>query len=147
MSVDSWDYLSCQCKTYDRGPYMGYYPISDYTAIVIITPNGSKQVKKRCNKCLRKTGAIRKSEWAAVITGTEITEVSERSHKYENCSVRGCTDAGMEYHHFAPVNTFGFTEAERWPVLPLCKSHHRQWHNTMNGYHTNNVSIDRTETA
>lgn len=50
------------------------------------------------------------------------------------CIVRGCTTAGYEYHHFAPINVFGFRNADRWPCLQVCKPHHTAWHQAMSGF-------------
>lgn len=49
------------------------------------------------------------------------------------CCYHGCGSTHIEWHHFAPRNTFG-READNYPVAPLCPKHHRQWHATMDGY-------------
>lgn len=49
------------------------------------------------------------------------------------CCYDGCDSTEIEWHHFAPRNTFGI-ESERFPIHPLCREHHRYWHQTMDGY-------------
>ena len=49
------------------------------------------------------------------------------------CCYDGCESTSVEWHHFAPRNTFG-GEADRFPIHPLCPDHHRHWHRTMDGY-------------
>lgn len=49
------------------------------------------------------------------------------------CCYDGCESREIEWHHFAPYNTFG-AEADRFPIQPLCRDHHRHWHQTMDGY-------------
>jgi hypothetical protein len=50
------------------------------------------------------------------------------------CSYQGCGRTDTERHHWAPVNTFGWDDAEHWPQSWLCRDHHRQWHRQMTGY-------------
>lgn len=52
---------------------------------------------------------------------------------YAPCVVKGCYVTPTEYHHFSPYNTFG-ADADSWPVLPLCRPHHVEWHQRMDGY-------------
>lgn len=47
-----------------------------------------------------------------------------------NCSVIGCCELGSEWHHFAPYSVFR-EHANDWPVLPLCRRHHLEWHRKM----------------
>ena len=49
------------------------------------------------------------------------------------CCYDGCESTAVEWHHFAPYNTFG-EEANKFPVQPLCRDHHRYWHEKMDGY-------------
>lgn len=49
------------------------------------------------------------------------------------CCYDGCESTQIEWHHFAPFNTFG-VEADNFPVRPLCRYHHRYWHLKMDGY-------------
>jgi hypothetical protein len=51
----------------------------------------------------------------------------------DTCCYIGCDSTAVEWHHFAPYNTFG-AEADRFPVMPLCQPHHRSWHSQMDGY-------------
>ncbi len=47
------------------------------------------------------------------------------------CAV--CGGSGTELHHWAPRNVFG-EDAEHWPMTYLCRTHHAEWHNLMDGY-------------
>lgn len=49
------------------------------------------------------------------------------------CGYLGCESTEVEWHHYAPRNTFG-SECENFPCLPLCRDHHQHWHKTMDGY-------------
>jgi hypothetical protein len=53
--------------------------------------------------------------------------------KVTHCCYHGCESTQVEWHHFAPYNTFG-VEANNFPVQPLCREHHRHWHVKMDGY-------------
>lgn len=55
---------------------------------------------------------------------------SESTHV---CCYAGCTSTQVEWHHFAPSNTFG-AEADNFPIQPLCRAHHQHWHQLMDGY-------------
>lgn len=44
------------------------------------------------------------------------------------CEVRGCTNVGVEVHHWAPTSIWGERDANNWPTGLLCKSHHEVWH-------------------
>lgn len=48
----------------------------------------------------------------------------------EMCVICG-SGAGVERHHWAPREFFG-PDSESWPQSYLCRSHHQQWHATMN---------------
>ena len=54
------------------------------------------------------------------------------------CSYKTCTSTEIEWHHFAPRNTF--SDADNYPVMPLCRAHQRAWHLTMDGYQWRRVS-------
>jgi hypothetical protein len=42
------------------------------------------------------------------------------------CCVIGCQERGVEWHHFAPY--YLFEDANDWPIQPLCRRHHLEWH-------------------
>ncbi len=113
-------------------------------SLVITCRNGTHQVQLECSTCGKRSGPLPKSQWSAAILGcaTVVTQDNRTNSHYPACTVIGCPEPGMEHHHFAPVNTFGRTEANRWPVLPLCKAHHRAWHQQMHGYRFNAKGID-----
>src|SRR5687768_13830879 len=93
--------------------------------------DGRVQHRVRCNRCGAQAGPIPieliRSFGSPKATWVERSEPRE----YEPCCFLGCTQNGEDMHHFAPRNTFGST-ADSWPVLPVCKEHHREWHQTMN---------------
>lgn len=49
------------------------------------------------------------------------------------CCYDKCGSTHVEWHHFAPRNTFG-AEADNFPVQPICREHHLHWHQQMDGY-------------
>jgi hypothetical protein len=113
--------------------------------LVIKCRNASFQVHVACSDCGERSGPLAKDRWAEVITmyPADIRYQDNSIHAtYAACSVESCDEPGMEYHHFAPVNTFGWREANRWPLLPLCKEHHRFWHQTMDGYRWHARGVD-----
>lgn len=44
-----------------------------------------------------------------------------------------CGGSGTEEHHWAPRNIFG-EDANMWPMSYLCRMHHTEWHDRMDGY-------------
>jgi hypothetical protein len=101
---------------------------------VIMLRNGQRQVKLRCRNCGNLVGPIPKSalaEWMADLGVPIIRQGSD--YTYPPCNYRGCQVPGEEMHHFAPRNTFG-EDADNWPVMALCKAHHHEWHQRMDGY-------------
>lgn len=103
---------------------------------VIHQANGSGiAVKLRCENCRNLTGALPKSvwlEWFDPFDPNVVVRINEDFDK-EPCSYKGCTATNTEWHHFAPYNTFG-SSANDWPVMPLCRAHHVEWHQRMDGY-------------
>jgi hypothetical protein len=104
---------------------------------VLVQGDGRAKYRARCEACglvstdipvatLREWGGADLIEWSIERPGND----------YEACSVLGCDSAGVEWHHFAPRNTFG-SDADLWPVLPLCHGHHAEWHARMDGYKRN----------
>jgi hypothetical protein len=104
---------------------------------IYIKSNGNKEFRLRCSGCAKPHQAIRKTYAKQLIehAGMAIEFVTDgRDHK-RVCVVCDCEEIGTEMHHFAPRNIFG-SECNDWPYLPLCREHHRYWHNKMNGYQT-----------
>lgn len=100
----------------------------------VIIHRGGIQVKRRCITCNTIVGPIPKQavwEWFGDL-GTPLIRAGY-NEAYPDCSHRNCTEPGVDYHHFAPWNTFG-SDADNWPVMPLCRSHHVEWHQRMDGY-------------
>jgi hypothetical protein len=46
------------------------------------------------------------------------------------CCYAGCTNHGVEQHHFAFVSVFGQHEADSFGIVYLCVKHHNQLHDT-----------------
>lgn len=99
----------------------------------VITTRRQIVVKRLCQNCGTRSGAIPKQavlEWMAEL-GNPLPRTGDLS-PYPPCSYRGCSGGGEDMHHFAPRNTF--KDADDWPVLPLCRTHHVEWHTRMDGY-------------
>lgn len=102
------------------------------TAILLIQGNGIRNIKLRCTHCKEISGAVPHKvaeSWnlAEIITEERIGRSDQK------CVVTTCTSHYVEHHHFAPRNTFG-SDADQWPVMPLCRAHHHEWHAQMDGY-------------
>jgi hypothetical protein len=108
---------------------------TDETPGKVTCANGAIQVKMRCNACGSKSGALPYlvvREWG-ISEDDCLWQVVNPPYEHQPCVVEDCGAVPTEWHHFAPRNTFG-TEADLWPVLPLCVAHHRAWHQRMDGY-------------
>lgn len=57
----------------------------------------------------------------------------DRSGNSGTCCYKDCDESYVEHHHFAPRAMFG-KDADNWPVMPLCKYHHKLWHDTVNSF-------------
>jgi len=57
----------------------------------------------------------------------------ETDYRSIPCAV--CGELGTELHHTAPRAIFG-EDAEYYPQVYLCKSHHDYWHATITAYYT-----------
>jgi len=94
-----------------------------------IFSNGDIHVSYCCEKCGHSTPWLKKDEIikAAInIYELELREIWNGNEKRQ-CEVEGCLNTGYEWHHIAPRHLFG-DEYGRWPIVKLCKYHHRQWH-------------------
>lgn len=108
---------------------------SSSTLGYIVQGNGTISYRFTCGTCGTRSSAVpvKVATWL-INNGTPVscTQVNEPLD-YPGCTVAGCTDDGVDQHHFAPRNTFG-SDAESWPVMPLCRRHHVEWHQRMDGY-------------
>ena len=103
---------------------------------VVTSSNGVIVVKLRCT-CGQLSGALPRDvvwEWLDPF-GPVVFRSNEGA---ETCVIEGCTSIFIEWHHFAPRNTFR-EQADDWPVLPLCRPHHVEWHSRMDGYQWHRV--------
>lgn len=92
------------------------------------------QVRRRCLNCGTNIGPIPMQavwEWFGDLGIPYVRQGTD--FPYPDCSYRGCTNPGEDLHHFAPRNTFT-TDADNWPIMPLCREHHVAWHQAMDGY-------------
>lgn len=109
---------------------------------IVVLGNGCPQIRTRCRACGATSGALPYSliiPWGLKLSDFTWSRVNPPT-EYPPCTVRKCPRTPTEYHHFAPYNTFG-SAADAWPVMPLCKEHHIEWHQTMNGYQWNRKRI------
>lgn len=104
--------------------------------------NGVVQYRFRCRTCGTESGSVPRrigdtlTQHGEPLAWHRVAEAAD----YPPCSVRGCTSDGREWHHFAPRNTFT-DDADDWPVLPLCRPHHVEWHRRMDGYRWNRKAV------
>lgn len=109
----------------------------------IVQGDGRHTFRALCTACNEHSGAIpmaviRRWYKAGIFVLTHFGTNSP--FDYPTCCVRDCTQPGAEMHHFSPRNTFGI-DADDWPVLPICRDHHREWHTRMDGYRWNAPAV------
>jgi hypothetical protein len=106
---------------------------------VIIQGDGSRKYVLKCPECQRHLGTPTKSIAAEMIRrGYQPVVIRVRPPiNYKPCSYRDCPKPGIDMHHWAPRNVFGYWDCDNWPVSYLCKDHHREWHARMDGYRRN----------
>lgn len=122
----------------------GQWLIPEYEQLgMVITSNGMIQYRTRCTICQRDTSAVLPSKVAKMLVAQgrqfEWTRTNP-PRDLPKCVHRKCEEKAEEWHHFAPRNTFG-VDADDWPVEPLCRTHHREWHDRMDGYRTNQKGV------
>jgi hypothetical protein len=111
-----------------------------------IKANGIIAFRVRCVGCGNTSGEIKKKDFIALVErGVNYTWTRDNyAHADAGvCQVRGCGRLDVEMHHFAPQNMF--PDADNWPYLPLCKTHHRLWHTTMDGYKFQAKTLEAVE--
>jgi hypothetical protein len=91
----------------------------------IIATNGVKQPKKLCLNCGILTGLRKDTPHSDLILR------DNRNFQYVEPCERCESQAGTEWHHWAPSAIFGWWEADRWPKSYLCTTCHRIWHQMM----------------
>lgn len=107
---------------------------TDETPGLVVCANGTHQVKMQCSCGHRSSPLPYRLVRAWGIRREDIAwEKVHEPAEYPPCVVAGCGATPTELHHFAPRNTFG-ADAELWPVSPLCRPHHVEWHRRMDGY-------------
>lgn len=108
---------------------------------IVITSTGGTQYRVRCTICGDdRNNAVLPARLVKTLVaqGRQLTwrRVNPPAERTTRCIHRTCDQFAEEWHHFAPRNTFGW-DADDWPVEPLCRAHHREWHDRMDGYQTN----------
>lgn len=120
----------------------------DYMHSIIVEiklGKGARRIHITCMHCTYTTSPLKKIYWHELFENAlhKADMVRKRkAHELQRCAYEYCDNFGDHQHHWAPRNTFGVREADRWPTSFLCPEHHTKWHTTMNGYHTNNKSKD-----
>lgn len=124
-----------QCPYVHCSKRNGWWQLGDnHEFIVIYLTNGLLQVKARCRWCKIRSGAIPENVYREWGIEPESLPVLTPAPTEITCVVDDCRTPGYEMHHFAPGAVF-LHESDRWPYLPLCRPHHVEWHQRMNGYH------------
>lgn len=92
----------------------------------VISQNGGTHIAYCCT-CGHVSKWIKKETVAEA--GIEILTLPIHAayNDVRQCEVKGCMNYGYEWHHIAPRHLFG-DEAGLWPMVKLCKPHHKQWH-------------------
>lgn len=106
--------------------------------VLLVQGNGAVKNRMRCTICYRTSSDVPNItiiDWlrSGLLQGFPAETIERQRNNYPECVVMDCVSDGMEFHHFAPRNTFG-VDCDRWPVLPLCRTHHVEWHQRMDGY-------------
>ena len=101
---------------------------------ILIQGNGVLKYRTRCRECQKESTDLPNDVFNKWLAGDQVVWMRKREpNDYPGCSVLRCPEQGTEWHHFAPRNTFT-DDADSWPVLPLCRPHHVEWHTRMDGY-------------
>lgn len=93
-----------------------------------INASGSRVIVERCPRCGRNPNAkqaflpLKDYDWDS------LPLFADYSKDAQPCGYHGCTNPGSEYHHYAPRHLF--EDADNWPGGPLCREHHKIWHET-----------------
>lgn len=106
---------------------------------VIIQADGRRKYVIRCPECDLNLGTPTHAIADELIRrgySPVIIRINSPSN-YSPCAYRDCGNPGIDRHHWAPRNVFGIWDCDNWPVSFLCKDHHREWHNRMDGYQRN----------
>ena len=141
--------MSTHCPYNHASRTFGEWMIPTTSEIgVVVTANGGVQYKARCIGCGNSDAIlpVRFIKQYLSDGGTFAWYRANPPKETQPCAHRDCSRPGEEWHHFAPRNTFGI-EADDWPVELLCKGHHREWHNRMDGYRTHRPRTTELESA
>ena len=104
--------------------------------VVVIQANGVRAIKRACRWCRNVSSAVPLAFALEHFDPLGPVVVVARPGE-DVCVHEECQSTEVEWHHFAPRNTFD--DADNWPVLPLCRDHHIEWHRRMDGYRWRNV--------
>lgn len=92
--------------------------------------NGDLQISEWCSGCDRWMAGGWSHQRLRNEHGLEPADlpiVNDYISYADPCAYTGCDNIGSERHHYGPRAVFG-DEADNWPVGPLCRPHHQEWH-------------------
>jgi hypothetical protein len=106
-----------------------------------LATNGAVQIQYWCDQCARnvtrecydKRGPFVSADWLETTLGIRAAELPELrlDLRYRRCQ-RCHTTALCEDHHWAPQAVF--TDADDWPIGPLCAECHLRFTSTLETY-------------
>ena len=148
MSEIHWiDTRTGLCDGPHPGKYQGKwrYPVGRTAIRKFTKANGSINYELLCTVegCRFKTSSIPNVMAEPLLAKLPIL-AGRHNNSGRVCSYQGCESTHIEFHHFAPRNTFGL-EAENYPIHPLCREHHHHWHQQMDGYRWQQRQPDTSE--
>ena len=111
------------------------YPQGRTAIRKFIKSNGVTNYELVCtvSGCRFNTSPIPNAAALPLLKRLTVLPTRQSSGGRDTCGYRGCESTEVEWHHYAPYNIFGM-EANNFPCLPLCRDHHRHWHQKMDGY-------------
>jgi len=91
--------------------------------------NGAEVVREWCEWCDWRSDEIARRKFSSEVLAV-LPVAEDLTDNETTCGYRGCISPSTEDHHYAPRAMFG-TEADNYPVGPLCVEHHNHWHQTI----------------
>lgn len=89
-------------------------------------------------RCPEKGHRVRDIKHAALwdeygLAAIDLPTVPNHANDPIPCEVHGCDSEETELHHFFPRHIRGVEVASLWPVAFLCRKHHAEWHELVEG--------------
>lgn len=94
-----------------------------------VKTNGTYNVQYRCEQCRYNIGLMLYNHCYlpnSLFDLQCLPEYQREDREVNVCCYNGCDRTDTEMHHFAPYHLF--PDADKWPVMPLCREHHALWH-------------------